>query len=191
MHGCESWTIKKAEHWRIDAFELWCWTLESPLDCTEIQPVHPNGAQFWVLMEGLMLKLKLQYFGRLMQRVDSFEKTLMMGKRAMNILPNRCIICCRRKRRNLGTTTPNGVRVILFASGGQSIGVSATASVLPMNTQDWFPLGWTGWISLQSKGLSRVFSTPQFKSINSLALSFLYSPTITSIHDNWKNHSFD
>ena len=52
-------------------------------------------------------------------------------------------------------------------------------------------LGWTGWISLESKGLSRVFSTPQFKSINSLVLSFLYSPTLTSIHDHWKNHSFD
>ena len=49
MHGCESWTIKKAEHWRIDAFELWCWTrLESPLDCKEIQPVHPKGDQPWI-----------------------------------------------------------------------------------------------------------------------------------------------
>ena len=73
-----------------------------------------------------------------------------------------------------------------FPSGGQSIGVSALELVLPMNIQDWSPLGWTGWISLQSKGLS----TPQFKSINSLALSFLYSPTFT-IHDYWKNHSFD
>ena len=52
-------------------------------------------------------------------------------------------------------------------------------------------LGWTGWISLESKGLSRVFSTPQFKSINSLVLSFLYSPTLISIQDYWKNHSFD
>ena len=77
-----------------------------------------------------------------------------------------------------------------FTSGGQSTGVSASASVLPMNIQDWFPLGWTGWISLQSNGLSRS-STPQFKSINSLALSFLYSPNLTSIHDYWKNHSFD
>ena len=75
-----------------------------------------------------------------------------------------------------------------FASGGQSIGVSA--SVLLMNIQDWFPLELTGWISLQSKGLSRVFPTPQFKSINSLVLSFLYSPTLTSIHDYWTNHSF-
>ena len=79
----------------------------------------------------------------------------------------------------------------LSASGGQSIGVSALASVLPMNTWDWSPLGWTGWISLQSKGLSRVFSTPQFKSINTLVLSFLHSPTLTSIHDHWKNHSLD
>ena len=77
----------------------------------------------------------------------------------------------------------------LFASGGQNIGVSASTSVLPMNTQDWSPLGWTGWISLQSKGRSRVFSKPQFKNINYLTLSFLYSPTITSIHDYCKNHS--
>ena len=79
----------------------------------------------------------------------------------------------------------------LFAWGGQSTGVLASATVLPMNTQDWSPLEWTGWISLQSKGLSRVFSTPQFKSINSLALSFLHSPTLTPIHDHWKNHSLD
>ena len=76
-----------------------------------------------------------------------------------------------------------------FASGGQSIGVSASASGLPMNIQDWFPLGLTGWISLESKGLcksARIFSTSQFKSINSSVLSFLYSPTLTSIYDYWK-----
>ena len=77
-----------------------------------------------------------------------------------------------------------------FASGGQSIGVSASTSVLPMNFQDWFPIRWTGWNSLQSKGLKSP-PTPQFKSIHSWALSFLYSPTLTSIHDYWKNHSFD
>ena len=59
---------------------------------------------------------------------------------------------------------------------------SASTSVLPMNTQDWSPLGWTGWIYLQSKGLSRVFSNTTVQNINSLALSFLYSPTLTSIH---------
>ena len=78
-----------------------------------------------------------------------------------------------------------------FASGGQSIGVSASKSVLPMNIQDWFPLGLTGWISLQSKGLSESSPTPQFKSINSSVLSFLHSPTLASIHDYLKNHSFD
>ena len=79
----------------------------------------------------------------------------------------------------------------LFTSVGQSIGVSASALVLPMNIQDWFPLGLTGLISLQSKGLSRVFTNTQFKSNNSSVLSFLYSPTLTSIHDYWKKHSFD
>ena len=78
----------------------------------------------------------------------------------------------------------------LFASGGQNIQVSASTSVLPMNTQDWSPLGWTGWISLQSKGLLKVFFNTTVQSINSSALSFLYSPTLTSIHD-WKNHTFD
>ena len=79
----------------------------------------------------------------------------------------------------------------LFTSGSQSTGVSASTSVLPMNTQDWFPLKWTGWISLQS-GDSQEFSpTPHFKSINSSVLSFFYSPTLTSIHDHRKNQSFD
>ena len=78
-----------------------------------------------------------------------------------------------------------------FPSGGQSIRLSASASVLPMNIQDWFPLGWTGWISLQSKGLSRVFSNTTVQNINSSALNLLYSPTLTSIHDYWENHSFD
>ena len=78
-----------------------------------------------------------------------------------------------------------------FASSSQSIEVSASASVLPMNIQYWFPLGWTGWISLQSKGLSKSSPTPQFKSIDYLALSLLSSPTLTSIHDYWKNHSLD
>ena len=78
-----------------------------------------------------------------------------------------------------------------FTSGGQRIGVSASTSVLPMNTQDRSPLGGTGWISLQSKDSQKSSPAPQFKSINSSALSFLYSPTLTSIHDYWKNHSFD
>ena len=79
----------------------------------------------------------------------------------------------------------------LFASGGQSIGVSASASVLPMNIQDWFPLGWTGWNSLLSKGVSRVFSNSTAHKHQSFSAQLSLYPTLTSIHDYWKNHSFD
>ena len=79
----------------------------------------------------------------------------------------------------------------LFVWGGQSIAVSASTSVPPMNIQDWSLLEWTGWISLQSKGHSRVFSNTTVQSINSSVLSFLYGPHFTSMHDYWKNHSFD
>ena len=78
----------------------------------------------------------------------------------------------------------------LFAWGGQSTGVSALASVLPMNTQGWTPLEWTGWIFLQYNS-QESSPTPQFKSINSSVLSLLYRPTLTSIHDYWENHSLD
>ena len=78
-----------------------------------------------------------------------------------------------------------------FTSGGQSIGVSALASVLSMNIQDWSPLGWTGWISFQSKGLSGVFSSTSVQSVSSLALTLLHGPALTSIHDHRKNHSLD
>ena len=82
MYGCESWTVKKAEHRGIDAFNnvMLEKTLESSLDCKEIQSVHPKGDSPGCSLEGLMLKLKLQYFGRLMRRVDSFEKTLILRK---------------------------------------------------------------------------------------------------------------
>ena len=78
-----------------------------------------------------------------------------------------------------------------FTSGGQSIGVSASASVLPMNIQNWFLLGWTGWISLLPEGLSRVFSNTTVQSIKPSVLSFLYGPILTSVCDYWKNDSFD
>ena len=81
MYGCESWTIKKAECWRIDAFELWCWkTLENPLDCKEIKQSILKQIKLEYSLEGLVWKLKLQYFGHLLQRTDSIEKILMLGK---------------------------------------------------------------------------------------------------------------
>ena len=79
----------------------------------------------------------------------------------------------------------------LFASGGQSIGNSASALVLPMNTQDWSPLDGLVASPCSPRDSQEFSPTPQFKSINSYALSFLYSPTLTCIHDYWKNHSLD
>jgi len=82
IYGCESWTTEKAEHWRIDAFELWCWTrlLRVPWTARRsnqsiLKEISPEYS-----LEGLMLKWKLQSFGHLMRRADSFEKTLMLGK---------------------------------------------------------------------------------------------------------------
>ena len=81
MYGCESWTVKKAEHQRIDAFEMWCWRklLRVPWTARRsnqsiLKEINPG-----ISLEGMMLKLKLQYFGHLMRRVDSLEKTLMLG----------------------------------------------------------------------------------------------------------------
>ena len=82
MYGCESWTMKKAECWRIDAFELWCWRrlLRVPWTARRSNQSIIKEISHGCSLEGLMLKLKLQYFGHLMQRADSFEKTLMIGK---------------------------------------------------------------------------------------------------------------
>ena len=88
MYGCESWTIKKAEHQRIDAFELWCWrrlfrvprTARRSNQSKKNKNKNKKQNSPECLSEGLMLKLKLQYFGHLMRRADSFEKTLMLGK---------------------------------------------------------------------------------------------------------------
>ena len=82
MYGYQSWTIKKAECWRIDAFELWCWRRLLRVPWTTGRPNHSilKEVSPGYSLEGLMLKLKLQYFGPLIQRADSFEKTLMLGK---------------------------------------------------------------------------------------------------------------
>ena len=81
MYGCESWTVKKAEHWRIDAVELWCWRrlLRVPWTARRSNQSILKEISLGISLEGIMLKLKLQYFGHLMQSVDSLEKTLMLG----------------------------------------------------------------------------------------------------------------
>ena len=82
MSGCENWTIKKAERWRTDPFELWCWRrlLRVPWTARRSNQSILKEISPWCSLEGLMLKLKLQYFGHLMQRTDSFKKTLMLEK---------------------------------------------------------------------------------------------------------------
>ena len=89
MYGCESWTVKKAEHWRIDAFELWSWRrlLRVPWTARRSSQSILKENSPGCSLEGIVLKLKLQYFGHLMRRVDSLEKTLMLGG-----------IGCRRRR---------------------------------------------------------------------------------------------
>ena len=81
MYGCESWTVKKAEHQRIDAFELWCWRrlLRVPWTARRSNQSIPKEINPGISLERMMLNLKLQYFGHLMRRVDSLEKTLMLG----------------------------------------------------------------------------------------------------------------
>ena len=104
------------------------------------------------------------------------------------VMPSSHLILCRPLL--LLSTFPS-IKVFsnkFFKSGGQNVGTSASASALPMNIQDWFLLRLTGMISLPSKGLSESSPTPQFKSISSSALNLLYGPTLSSIHDYWKNH---
>ena len=105
-----------------------------------------------------------------------------------SVMPSNHLILCHPLFL-LPSTFPS-IRVFSNESAlhirGPKYWISAPTSVLPMNTQDWSPLGWTGWISLQSKGLSRVFANTAVQK-----LSFLHSPTLTSIHDHRKNHSLD
>ena len=189
-------------------------TLESPLDCKDIQPVHPKGNQFWILTEGLMLKLKLQYFCHLMWRTDSLEKNPDAGKdwrqeekgttedemvgwhhwlNGLEFHQASGVDDAIQPSHPLSSPSPPTFNLSqhqsffsisqFFASGGQNIRVSALVSVLPMNIQDWFPLGWTGWISLQSKGLLRVFSNTTVLWMPSTKISIWNSTKLLKNHN--------
>ena len=110
-----------------------------------------------------------------------------------SVMPSSHIILCHAFL--LLPSIPPSIRVFSNKSTlhirCQSTGVSASASFPPKKSQGWSPLEWTGWISLQFKGLSKSSPIPQFKSISSLALCLLYGPTLTSIHDYWKDHSLN
>ena len=188
MYGCESWTIREAEHQRIDAFEMWCWRrpLRVPWTARSNQSILKEISPGCSL-EGLMLKPKLQYFGHLIWTADSFEMTMIwerlkvgcegddrgwdgwMASTTPRVYSNSCpssrwchptisssVVPFSSCRQSFPASKSFQMSQF-FASGGQSIGVSASASVLLMNIQGWSPLRLTGLI-LQSKGLSRVFS---------------------------------
>ena len=196
-------------------------TLESPLDYKEIRLVNPKGNQPWIFIwktdveaEAPILwppdaKRSVQFSSvaqscPTLQIHEPQQTRPTCPSQTPGVHPNPCPSSwwCHPTISSSVVPFPSCPQSFpasgyfqmsqLFTSGGQSIGVSASASVLPMDAQGWFPLGWAAWISLQSKKTPQESSlTPWFKSINSLVFSFLYSPTLTSIHDHWKNHSLD
>ena len=110
-----------------------------------------------------------------------------------SVMPSNHLILCHPFSSCLQSFQASGSFPVsqFFTSGGQSIGASVSASVLPMNIQDWFPLGWTSLITLSPRDSQESSPTQQFKSINSLVLSHLYGPALISVHDYWKNHSIE
>ena len=119
------------------------------------------------------------------------SQSLLKFMSIKSVMPSNHLILCHPLFSRLQSFPASGSFPMsqFFVSGGQSIGISASASILPLNIQDWFPLRLTGLISLQSKGLSRVFSNITVQSISSSTLSLFHGSTLTSIHDYWKNYS--
>ena len=139
-------------------------TLCNPMDCSMPDfPIHNNSKRFLKLM--------------------SIE----------SVMPSNHLILCHPLLFYLQFFQVSGSFLMsqYFASGGQIIGVSASASVPPMIIQNWFPLDWLVWSCWSPRDSQESFPTLQFKSIDSSAFSFLYSSTLISIHDYWRNHSFD
>ena len=164
VYGCESWTIMKAECWRIDAFELWCWR--------RLLRIPWISVKFSSVVSDSLWPHGLQHISPPCPSPTPgvYSNSCPLSWWCHSTISSSVVLfsSCLQSFPALGSFLMSQ----FFTSGGQSIGVSASASILPRDSQESSP-------------------TPQFKSINSSALSFLYSPTLTSIHDYWKNHSFD
>ena len=224
-YECKSWTVKKVECRRTDAFELWCWKrlLRVPWTAKKskqsiLKEINPEYS-----LEGLMLKLKLRYFGHLMRRANSLEKTLMLGKTegrrrghdrgwggwVASPTPRAYSNSCPSSRWCHPTISSAVIPFSsclqsfpasgsfqmsqLFTSGGQSIGVSAWASV-PSNEYSRlisFRMHWLDLLIVWGYLKSFLQHHSSKASILWCSAFFLYSPTLTSIHEYWKNHSFD
>ena len=188
-------------------------TLESPLDCKEIHPVHPKGNQSWIFIgrtdaEAEALILWPVQFSHSVVSNSLWPHGLQHARPPCpsptpRVHPNSCPLSRRCPPAISFSIVPfsscpqslpaSGSFPMsqLFAWGGQSIEVSALASFLLKNTQDWSPLDRLVGSPCNPRDSQESSPTPQFKSINSSVLSFLHSPTLTSIHDHWKNHSLD